>query len=44
MELSIIGETVQSSYPSGTGPGTKILFTRTSGNTTCTTRAPAGGL
>ena len=31
VELTIIGETAMSDYPAGTGPGVKIVFTRTGG-------------
>ena len=44
VELTIIGETAASSYPKGTGPGAKMVFTRASGNTTCETKGPVGGL
>ena len=44
IEITIVGETDASDYPTETGPGTKIVFTRKSGNTTCLIQTPIGGL
>jgi hypothetical protein len=44
VEITMAGETAASDYPTGTGPGTKIIFIRKSGNTTCLISTATGGL